>query len=208
MSKATPYKTYCMFLSLKTHFKIKGYDYFLYGGKSRTTPEKFESRKDKWLFYKLASLCSEDDLEDYLVSNFINDKVWVGEFLEDSAQDNFSKYKKRKQSLTYHYENDLIHLFELASDNPKKLTSFVGGQYPLLILECMNKNIGLDSLVILNQFLAFSDKFDQIMGDDLLWSKMRLKLQKYKPFVNYDKEKMKKVLKNKIYILDKNTEMC
>ena len=54
-------------------------------------------------------------------------------------------------------------------------------------------------MVIINDFTQFFSKFDKYLGtNDPLWSRISLKLTKYKPFVKYDKEKLKNILKEKI----------
>jgi hypothetical protein len=202
MEKTSAYTAYCLFLSIKNHFKTKSYNFFKYKSKTRTSLERFEKRKDRWQFNRLGSLYNEDDLVDFLVANILEDKLWVGDFLEDDAKHNYEQYKKRRQSLTYHFENELIYLFEKVKDNPKELTCTKGNQYPLLLTEFLNKKISIDTLVILDKFLCFSQKFDSTLGDDFIWTSIKMKIVKYEPFMEYDKERMKKVLKNNIYILD------
>ena len=49
----------------------------------------------------------KDDTKEFFISNFIKDpKGWVGNFTDD----NFVQYQKRKQSLKYTYENDVLNL--------------------------------------------------------------------------------------------------
>ena len=58
-------------------------------------------------------------------------------------------------------------------------------------------------MVILNDYTGFIAKFDKYYDkNDPIWSKISLKLRKYKPFVKYPKDKVKAILKEKI---DENT---
>ncbi len=45
--KVTPFETYQSYLSMKSHFTNRKYDFFRYGGKSRATMSSFNKRKDK-----------------------------------------------------------------------------------------------------------------------------------------------------------------
>ena len=54
-------------------------------------------------------------------------------------------------------------------------------------------------MVILNDYIGFFPKFNKYLGEnDPIWSKIELKLTKYKPFLRYDKNKYKLILKEKI----------
>ena len=50
--KVTPFETYQSYLSMKSHFTNRKYDFFRYGGKSRATMASFNKRKDKYWFEK------------------------------------------------------------------------------------------------------------------------------------------------------------
>ena len=43
--KVTPYETYQTYLSMKSHFTNRKYDFFKYGGKSRATVSSFNKEK-------------------------------------------------------------------------------------------------------------------------------------------------------------------
>ena len=54
--------------------------------------------------------------------------------------------------------------------------------------------IAPESLVILDDFTGFTKKFDKYYEDDIIWPKISRKIRKYRPFVKYDKAKMKKIM--------------
>jgi len=56
-----PYEVYQKYLALKTHLKNDSYDYFKYHGKLKGDRSKFETRKDKYHFYKLSKLKQQVD---------------------------------------------------------------------------------------------------------------------------------------------------
>ena len=51
-----PFEVYQKYLALRTHFKSDSYDYFRYHGKLKGNRDKFETRKDKYHFYKLSKM--------------------------------------------------------------------------------------------------------------------------------------------------------
>ena len=67
--KVTPFETYQTYLSMKSHFTNRKYDFFKYGGKSRATITSFNKRKDKYWFEKTSRKYSDQEVIDFLLSN-------------------------------------------------------------------------------------------------------------------------------------------
>ena len=118
-SKVTPFETYQAYLGMKSHFTNPKYDFFRYGGKSRATMASFNKRKDKYWFEKTSRKYSDQEVIDFLLSNFINannpQNLWIGEII-NSGERTYAEWKMRQQSLTYMFteqseklllENDL-----------------------------------------------------------------------------------------------------
>ena len=106
------FETYCLFLALKNHLTTKSYDYFKYSGKTNASQDSFMSRKDRFHYQRLCRMCEDDQMKDFILSNLIKGKLWVGEMLDDEAEQNFKEYSKRKQAFTYRSEE---HTSELQS---------------------------------------------------------------------------------------------
>ena len=95
---------YVIYLAIKAHFSRKTYDYFKYNGHIKASQDKFNERPDVYFFEKLAKSYTKKELEPYFVSNFLsNSNLWVGEMNDK----NFLDWKKKIQSISYLYENDL-----------------------------------------------------------------------------------------------------
>jgi len=60
------------------------------------------------------------------------------------------------------------------------------------------KQVSLETLVILNDLLKFFPMWDKKIDDDIIWPDFKMKCEKYSPFLNYDKDKFKIILKDKI----------
>ena len=121
--KVPPYETYQTYLSMKSHFTNRKYDFFKYGGKSRETVSSFNKRKDKYWFEKTSRKYSDQEIRDFLLSNFVHtdapQNLWIGEII-NSGERNYSDWMKRQQSLTYLfkeqskellYENEFEQIF-------------------------------------------------------------------------------------------------
>lgn len=196
MKHFTGYGAYLLFLALRTHFTNAKYDFFQMHGKLRATKESYLKRNDKSFFDKLARDYSCEELRDFYVANFLEDKHYVTELLDDAAERNYREYQRRRQSLTYIFTSELEGLFDTGPSRPFKLND---GEYPDIVNLYLRHVLSPETLVIINDFIPFEDKFNKYLSDDILWSKVSLKLRKYKPFVHYDKDKVKSILKEKIH---------
>ena len=197
MDENTGFAAYALFNSIKLHFTTKSYDYFKYNGKTSVTKDTFVKNKGKYQFYKLSRKYSLDELKDYYVSNFIKNNVsWVGELMGPDGEEIYTKWQKRTQSLTYLFENDMNKILD--SNDAEELLRVKEGQYPLLYDMLSHEDITIESFVILNDILNFFPMWKRKIQDDIIWPTFCLKCEKYTPFVEYDKDKFKSILREKI----------
>lgn len=196
--RLSAFDTYALYLALKQHFTQDSYDYFKYHGKTRANKESFMQRKDKYQFQKLSRMYSDEEMRDFLIANLMKEKTWVGDLLEEDANDNYLAYLRRKQSLSYVFSNELDELF--SHDPPER--AFKVGQghlhLPPILNFIMCGAMSPETFVILDRFIGFSSTLDKRLADDYLWSKYRMLPRKLHPFLSYDKDKMKNILKEKI----------
>jgi hypothetical protein len=198
MEENTGFAAFAMFNALKLHFSSKSYNYFKYNGKTNVTKDSFSKRKDKYSFYKLSRRYSILELKEYYVSNLIKKNVsWIGEIIGQDAEEVYTKWQKTNQSLTYVFKNDIEKIFELG--NPDDLLRVSGGQYPKLYILLAEETITLESFVILNDILNFIPMWDKKIEDDLIWPTTSMKCEKYLPFIQYDKNKFKNILKETMH---------
>lgn len=194
--RLTSFDTYVLFLSMKNHFTQEKYDYFKYRGKIKNiSKENFAINKDRFLYQRLCRQYDDKAIHDFFVANFVKGKVWVRDFLEEEARDDYMAYLKRKQSLTYTFTNDLDKLF--SNYSPDKAFRVKNGMPPILNA-VMCGTVSPETFTILDRFLQLSEIYDQQLRDDFIWSKYRLLSKKFYPFLDYDKDRMKSILKEKI----------
>ncbi len=194
MVKVTPFETYRTYLSMKSHFTNPKYDFFKYGGKSRATITAFNKRKDKYWFEKTSRKYSDQEVIDFLLSNFVNatnpQNLWIGEII-NSGETTYTQWKMRQQSLTYIFkeqsenllsETDLEKLFNCSKGHPILLKKYLGGE------------VSLETLTILEKVFSFKKDFDSKLTDPV-WETVSLKLKKYLPFLNINVFQFKKTLR-------------
>jgi hypothetical protein len=195
MRHFTGYGAYQLFLALRTHFTSNKYDFFQMHGKLRATKESYTKRNDRMFFEKLAKTYDPETLRDFYVANFLEDKHYITELLDDTATTNLVKYQGRRQALSYNVSNDVDMVLRNGSCDAFKTHS---DQYPGVLVLYLQRRICMESLVVMNDFILFREKFDKYYDDDVIWPKVSLKMQKYRPFIKYDKERMKLILKERI----------
>jgi hypothetical protein len=194
MTENTGFAAFAMFHALKLHF-TGSYDYVKYNGKTNVSKQSFSIRKDKFTFYRLSRKYSLDELRNYYISNFIvQDVNWVGDITGPDNEENYKKWQKRIQSLTYQFESDIIYVL----DNHNDIFKVESGNYPKLLVETMHGKVAIETLVILNDLLNFFPMWEKKISDDIVWPELKTKCEKYKPFLFYDKNKMKNILQEKI----------
>ena len=191
----TGYEAFSLYESLKLHFNKDTYDFFKYNGKTNITVTSFENRKDKYHFYKLSRKYSDkQDLTDFIVANLmVSERLWVGDLLCEDAEVRYRARKKTLQSLSYVFENDCRTIFDGVKDPNEVIKT--EGDYPVLLLKALRKEITMETLVILNRILNFFPMWDKKLTDTIRWPDFRRKCEKYAAFLPQDVVKYKMLLK-------------
>ena len=168
------------------------YDFHASHGKTSASKDSYNKRTDKALFDKVARDYSPNELKGLFISNLLNDRHYIAEFIDEQAELVHTDYTRRRQSLSYVCANDLDRIF--SQNNPRVPFATSKDRYPSIVMLFLRGVIAPESLVILDDFTGFTKKFDKYYEDDIIWSKISRKIRKYRPFVKYDKAKMKKIM--------------
>jgi hypothetical protein len=181
---------YVYYLALKRHF-TSNYDYFKYNGKVKANTMSFENRKDKFFFYRLSKM---PEAREYILANMIeNPGIWVGDLLDDKAKGIYDQWLKVKESLSYTFR---IDLGKLDYDDPNKDIVTSGG-HPTLLKLYMQGEFHMESLIILNDMMNIFSYWNKNIQDTILWPDINTKCLNYKPFLQYEKTKMRKIVLDK-----------
>ena len=196
--KATPFETYQSYLSMKSHFTNRKYDFFTYGGKSRATMTSFNKRKDKYWFEKTSRKYSDQEITDFLLANFVTadtpQNLWIGEII-NSGERNYADWMRRQQSLTYLFKEQSRELL-----SEKKLEEIFNCSkgHPLILKKYLGGSINLETFAIFEKIFSFGKNFDDKLKDPV-WESVSLKLKKYLPFLNINVFQYKKILREIIH---------
>ncbi len=195
------FEAYETYLAVKAHFTQKTYDFHRYNGKVKTTVSAFESRRDKAFFYKLAKKYPLKRATDLYVANFIdNPNKWIGDLVSEEADEVYSEWRKRTETLTYCFSEECSGLLEWASVHSVKfnrLFTVTGDDHPVIVKMVLQHTISLETFIILDEILGFGERIDRRLSD-IIWKELWLKASKYRSFINIEVERCKKILRTKL----------
>ena len=188
----SPFEAYKLFVALKNHFTTPSYDFIKYNGKTNVSEISFETRKDKYMFYKLSK---HEDPKTFLVANLSeNQKIWVGDLFSTDNQFKYNDYLRRKQTLQYNFESDIDKLLENFDENFKVPED---GGYPYLLNLLVRKKITKESFIIIQDCVRFFGSWNKQINDPVLWPQIAMNCKKLYPFMEYNKDKYCGILRNK-----------
>ena len=190
-----PADAYRCYLALKNHFTKDKYDYHKYRGKSRATVKAFYKRKDRFWFEKFARQKNDKEVEEFFVSNFIYSTdpgtMWIGEMIKE-GEGRYTDWKKKLQSLSYIFKDEVNSLFE---ENTVNEVFDCSKGHPLILKSYLGGNTSLETLVICDRIFEYSEDFDKKLNDPV-WEIVSRKIRKYRPWINIDVPKYRKILKD------------
>ena len=197
MTSREGFDAYCLYLAVNNHFNTEAYDFFKYNGKVPVKLPSFLKRNDKYHFAKLARE-HRDELRDFLVANLSKQKYYVRNLLDNECVDNYKEFKKRKQKLTYTIKEDMRDLYD-RYNTLEELLEVEEGQHPAILKEFLGSNISAESFIAFdNMFGIFSD-YDDMIQEKFIWPKTKNRLNKLKPFIEYEQQKIR-IMMREIWI--------
>ncbi len=190
------FEVYKLYLAIKLHFTSDSYNYFTFNGKTRTTLQSFEKRRDKYFFKKLATKFSQDELIQYFVAHFVqNEDTWIGDISKIENSSVYLEWTKKIQSMSFVFSADVDQLLK---DTEFEQIFKVTSTHPPLLKKYLSKSISLETLVIFNKLLNFVKDFDKTIKDPVVWPELKRKVLKYEPFLLVDTHKYKQILLSKV----------
>ncbi len=195
-----PFEVYRTYLSVRNHFTRDSYDFFKFGGKTKVSSGAFDRRKDRYIFDKISKDFRDDEVPLLFVSNFVDkDKFWIGNVLSEESRNIYTTWKKRIQSLSYGFKNDVelidqeMHDREIDFNGVFKIQD---GQHPIILRLALANLVSLESFLILNKILDFFPQFNRQIEETIIWPDFYKKCVKYEPFMKVDTTQFKFILKN------------
>ena len=197
--KMSPYEVYKLYLGLRLHFVNESYDFVKYNGGVKANVRSFEKRKDKHFFNRLSWSMKDEDIRKLLIANFAIGDSYGGIDNIKNAEEVYSEWKKRIQSLSYVFKTDINTLLGKVEDFDKWFE--VVDDNAIVLIALYQEDISLETFVILDKILNFVQAIDRQLDDDLIWPEWRMRVIKYGKFLNIDTEKFKGILKKELAIL-------
>ena len=188
------YDLYCTYQAIKLHFSSESYNFFHYDGKTRVSIDAFQKRRDKFLFHRLARKYRDDEMVPFLVANFVHsDDNWTRSLLEEEAEQTYREWKRTTDSMTKVYVEDLQKIATKETFND--LFKIDNGQFPKLLTLFLQKEVTIETMVILNNIFGFIKIWDKKISDDIIYPKVSRKIRKYGSFLNVNVDKYKSLTK-------------
>ena len=158
-----PLDVYRTYLSVRNHFTNDNYNFFKFGGKTKASSSAFEKRRDRYIFDKVSKDYKDDEVALLFVSNFVaKEKFWIGNTLSEESRNIYTMWRKKIQSLSYIFENDVKVIIDEINDREIDFDSVFkiqDGQHPIILRLTLADRISLESFLILNKILDFFPQF-------------------------------------------------
>lgn len=179
----TEFQAYKMYLALKAHFQTDDYDVVKMQGRIRASRKSFDGAGKEFAFRRLVKLYSDEEICNFMVSNFITGNHWGGVF-DIQASQRYADWKRRNESLGYVFEQELTKLFEEAADDGVvNIFTAEPGKHPYILKAYLRQTVGPETLVILNRLTDFTTMVN--LDSDPVWPDVKRLIKKYRPFVKY-----------------------
>jgi hypothetical protein len=194
------FSVYKMYIALKLHFTTDKYDVVKQRGKVKASRQAFAKRTDLFSIRKISKTYSDEEVANFLVANFVSGDRWGGMFDIDAGE-RYQLWKKKIESLSYNFSQELDALIEEMEDKNLKLSeifSVQSGQHPYIIKAFLRKTISIETLVILEKLNKYVEVFDKEITDTVVWPDISRLIKKYKPFLSIDTEKFNGIFRQRI----------
>ena len=177
-----PIDVYLMYCAMKAHFGKTDYNFIKYGGKSRVSRNSFFKRKDRYFFVKLSKKYkTENEIRNYFVANFMMEqRGYVANFNDE----NYEKWQNRQNNFHDIFVNEIQPMIQ----DFNSLFEIKKSEHPKLMKEYLGKRISLETLIILDELVEYSKKWNEHLKDDLLWPDLKKLMNNYKWFLTFDKK--------------------
>ena len=185
-----PIDVYIMYCAMKAHFSRKDYDFNKYGGKTKVSRDSFFKRKDRHFFVKLSRKYKTTiEIKNYYISNFIKDKRG---YIANFSDENYKSWLLRRSGF---FDQFIIEMKPFIKEF-EPLFEVKNSSHPKLLKEFLGSRVSLETMLVLDELVSFSKKWDQQLEDDIVWVDLKKLMKNYKGFLTINKNRYRiKLLK-------------
>jgi hypothetical protein len=127
--------------------------------------------------------------------------LWIGDLLDnEKAEEVYSEWTRRQQTLSYVFKNDLSEL----NDDFNSNLLVPDGQHPRLLQLYNMRRINIETLVIIDDMVHNFSYWERKIADPIIFPQIKRTVEKVRPFVSYDKKRMKTILLEVFSCSDQN----
>jgi hypothetical protein len=194
------FAVYKMYIALKLHFTTDNYDITKRNGKVKASRQAFAKRKDLFSIRKISKTYTDEEVANFLVSNFVSGDRWGGMF-DSEAGKTYVEWKGKMESLTYNFTKELdaiIHELEVGGNKIEDAFMITKAQHPYILKAYLRKSISIETLVILDKVFPYIETFDDQLSADILWPDVSRLVKKYKPFLRIDKDRYHAIFRERV----------
>ena len=200
------YNAWVTYQALNSHFtRTRDYDYFKYNGKG--TWSSIESMEKSFIKYEQNgnfslqrkifkdignTFTNKEALIYFYLSQFTNGIEYPSHFETDL----YDEYIERMNNFDFTIKKDTMEIkryldkFEADFDDIFKV---VGINHPTILKMGLSNAISLETIAVLDMILGFTENIDRALNDPL-WNDYSRLIKKYKPFLEVDIVKQKKII--------------
>lgn len=192
MSLATPaaFDTYVKFTAYRRHLETTSYDFAKYRGKVKASYDAFLTKPDVYFYTKLSK---KTDIDGRIISNLIeNPKVWIKELVSEEGETIYLAWKKRLDSITYHFTQEL----KVLNDDYFSNFEVKKGQIPHIINLVLSRDISFEVFTLLCSLANVYTYFDHELKDDVICRQILQRARKYDTILSdIDRKKLSELTK-------------
>ena len=183
-----PVDVYMMYCAMKAHFGKGNYDFIDYSGKTKISRKSFYKRKDRYFFVKVSRKYeTEEEIKNYFISNFIKDKKG---YIANFNDENYQSWKLKRQGF---FDMFLVEMKPLVNAF-ENLFAVENKQHPKLLKEYLGGRVSLETMIILNELVDYSQNWALELKNDIVWPDLNKMMNKYKRFLTIDTERYRILL--------------
>lgn len=193
------FKCYKYYMAIKLHFTRDSFNVFKNRGVVKGTREAFNARNDRYMFERLARKFPVDkDIIQFFVANFAygnESAVYSGE----ESDTFYMEWLKRKQSITKVFTDDLNTILMDAYKKKLKeeaIINFTSNEYPTILNLYLGKQIGIETVSILNDIDNMVTQWKDNDAVVLLWENELRRIEKVSGFIKYESSRLMPIYKS------------
>lgn len=197
----TGFEAYKIYVAIKQHFNpANKYNYVQFKGNLKPlNVDKYEERNDRF-YFELLGKKKKQDIIQFLVAFILDNdsEDWIGDMDHSTSEDSYLNWKKRMESLTYLFTEDIkeVNEFLIARGYRfDRLFEVEDGQHPLIFRFTQQKMINVETYIIMNQLLHFTVKFKKEIKDPYIFPAVQYKYDRYADFLSFDMKKYGDIMK-------------